>query len=294
MNSQVKYSDVLVNRDNPIQVTKNSTLQLTNIASNIFGSISHNSKANGSECFNRPQNLMRTSLKESMDALGWTHLPLQHYWNVGYQARPLLKIMMKLPSRLRLALMRFSDALHFMAQDSTKTLENKVLLSGIDCGMTDVPDVSYSRHSDEIMFWEEELQYGLIRIEFDPVSQSRKSFNVNTRAAHIWNSSREELLDRFHAYDVPSQLTEIDWIRSFAIYLTTYFDDTVTQILRFTTACEGTFNSKLVSCTTIKTFDSVGRISQASTLSPTGPGPAKPRTKSDPLLSGSALQSVLR
>ena len=77
---------------------------------------------------------------------------------------------MQLPPRLCLALMCFSDALHYMAQDSTKTLERKILLSGADANMADdAPDVSHCQHSDEAAFWEEELQYGLIRVEFDPV-----------------------------------------------------------------------------------------------------------------------------
>ncbi len=235
----VKYSDVLLSKDDSIQVPNNG-----------------------------PQNVSKPSLEESMKALGWIHFPLQHFWNIGFQARPVLNIMMELPPRLRLAMMLFSDALQYMAQDATKTLENKILLSGLDPYMPDALEVSHSGNSDEAMYWEEELQHGLIRIVFDPSNQSRKSFDVNTRAAHIWNSGKEELLGRFQAYDVPSQLTDIDWIRAFAMNLTTYFDDTVTQIQRFTMASGGKFNTKLVSTTTTKTFDSVGRISQAPPFPP--------------------------
>eukprot|EP00291_Cryptomonas_curvata_P024812 CAMPEP_0172169024 /NCGR_PEP_ID=MMETSP1050-20130122/10474_1 /TAXON_ID=233186 /ORGANISM="Cryptomonas curvata, Strain CCAP979/52" /LENGTH=300 /DNA_ID=CAMNT_0012840033 /DNA_START=78 /DNA_END=976 /DNA_ORIENTATION=+ len=261
----VKYSDVLLNKEDSIPMPNISALDIMDyrsIVSHFFRSADDKPMANGIESFDQTNALKLPSLKESMDSLGWAHLPLQHYWNIGYQARPILKIIMQLPPRLCLALMRFSDALHYMAQDSTKTLERKILLSGIDSNMTDAPDVSYCQHSDETTFWEEELQHGLIRVEFDPVSQSRKGFNVNTRAAHIWNTSKAELLDRFQACDVPLQLTDIDWIRAFANYLATYFDEIVTQFLRFTTACGGTFNAKLVSTTTTKTFDSVGRISQ--------------------------------
>jgi hypothetical protein len=275
----VKYSDVLLSKDGSSPIPSNSTLQVMDhrcMVSHVFGSIGHKSMGSDLEHFGRRQPLT-PSLKESMEALGWPHFPLQHYWNIGYQASPVLKTMIKLPTRLSLALKRFSDALHYMARDSTKTLENKILLSGFDCYMADASDVIHCRPSDEAMFWEEELQYGLIRIEFDPVNQSRKKFDVNTRAAHIWNCSKEKLLDRFQTCDVPSQLTDIDWIRAFAMYLTSYFDDTVTQLLRFTTACGGTVNAKLVSTTITKTFDSVGRISQAS------PPPQPRKTSPNPI-----------
>ena len=205
----------------------------------------------------------RCPLQDSMEALGWAHFPLKHFWNIGYQAHSIIKIFIKLPPRLNLALMSFCNALHYLAQDSTKALEFKLLLSGCDCDIAGFYYVGHYRHSDDVHFWEEEHQYGLISIDFDPVNQSRKSFEVNTRAAHIWNMGRAELINRFQACDVPLLLTELDWIRSFSAYLATYFDDTVTQFLRFITACGGTFNGTLVCMTTTKTFDSVGRIAQA-------------------------------
>ena len=262
----VNYSDVLLNKNDSILVPNNSIRHLMDsrsLDSHVFYSIGHTPIAKGSELFDGSQNSLEISLKGSVEAIGWAHLPLQHYWNIGYQARPMLNVMMQLPPRLRIALRRFADALHYMAQDATKNLENKTHLSGIDSYMADVPDVSHCGHPDEAMAWEEELEYGLIRIEFYPVSQGRKRFDVNTRAAHIWNSTKDQLLDRFQACDVPSQLTDIDWIRAFAAYITAYFDDTVTQILRFTTICGETVDAKLVSVTTTKTFDPVARISQA-------------------------------
>jgi hypothetical protein len=268
----IKYSDVLLSKDDsipriPTKPTKEALYATDYRHPDLhdFGIADHKPTSNASESYNRQQNVWsaKPSLKDSIKELGWDQFPLLHYWNIGYQAPPALKIMMKLPPRLNFALMRFCNALHFLAQDSTKTLENKYLLRGLDCDMADNPDLSHCRRSDEVMLWEEELHYGLIRIEFDPVNQSRKSFDVNTRAAQLWNSSKAELLERFRACDVPSQLTDLDWVRAFAVYLATYFDDTVTQFLRFTTACGGTFNATLVCATTTKTFDSVGRISQA-------------------------------
>ena len=48
------------------------------------------------------------------------------------------------------------------------------------------------------------------------------------------------------------QLTDIDWIRSFAVYLATYFDNTVTQFLQFTTATGAAISATLVCAITSK------------------------------------------
>ncbi len=77
--------------------------------SHIFGSSGQISLANALESvnrgLNRPQRVK--PFHESMKALEWAPFSQHHYWNLICQARPILKIMMRLPPRLRFELMRF-------------------------------------------------------------------------------------------------------------------------------------------------------------------------------------------
>jgi hypothetical protein len=111
--------------------------------------------------------------------------------------------------------------------------------------------------------WDDEKDFGLILMEFDPELQTREDFNANRRASHFWGLTNDDLMDQFKKNQVPLQLTELDWVRMFSVYLSRFFSDSVKQYLRFTLGLGSAARCALVCMTTSKTFNQFGRISQA-------------------------------
>ena len=199
-----------------------------------------------------------------MEAHGWGQFPLKHLWNLGYQAFPIMRIMNTLPIRPKLAIKYVSDLLSYVVEESISTSKNLHDITTIDAGFfgrehmqLDQPDIS------EI--WDCETQLGLIRVLFDPHTQIRQQIDSNCRAAQFWGMDKDEFLSQCRNNNIPLLLCEIDWLRSFAVYLTRYFDDSITQYLRFSTKSDFSLHHYLVRVTSQKVFDSLGRITQVCT-----------------------------
>ena len=199
-----------------------------------------------------PQN----PLVEFMEYQGWAQKPLKHYWSLGFDFLSVLKIIAALPHRLSSAVARLSWTLHDLAEYSFSTLQDASIITGCS------PDHS-SLDLNITDSWDDCLENGLVLVIFDPISQVRRYVNANYRASLFWGFTKEEFLYRFVQSELPLQMSELDWVRMFCGYLTRYFDDSVTQYLRFTLKFGASLESALVCMTTFKTFDSFGRISQA-------------------------------
>ena len=193
-----------------------------------------------------------------MEQSEWTQGPLQHCWNFGYHSHTIMKIMNSLPWKVTTPLKRLSDMLHRIAEESfskLKTLSLEVQYAGDEYGYKLLsPAISEN--------WDEETDYGLIQIEFDTELQTRDSVAVNRRASHFWGLTKEDLMDRFEKNQVPLQMTELDWVRVFSVYLSRFFSDSVAQYLRFTLGAGKASRCALVCMTTLKKFNQFGRISQ--------------------------------
>ena len=209
-----------------------------------------------------------SSLLQFMESYGLAQFFLKHYWNFGYQELLICKTMSALPFELMLSLKSLCDVIDCIADESSTGLKD--IMNTLRAGMEDVnfrpsyccrPSYCSVRsyiQSGETNEWEEEVQYGLIKMIFEPSSQNREAVFVNSKAARFWNLSKKKILKTISKNDLVIPSTTLDWISSFVIYISTYFTDTAAQFLRFYVGGK----ASLICMTTFKTRDSVGRISE--------------------------------
>ena len=200
-------------------------------------------------------------LAELMEAQCWRQLPLQHVWNLGHRAFPIVGIMGALPSRLRLALKQISDLLHSITIDSTSMLGNVRNITKFEKCQPDSGPLRIDQ-PDVADVWDQEQHFGLIRVTFDPETQIRQNIDANRRAGEFWGLNKEEFRFRYQQNNIPILSCELDWLRAFAVYTARYFDDSVTQYARLSLGGVASLQHCLVRITTLKTFDSCGRITQ--------------------------------
>ena len=199
-----------------------------------------------------------------MKANGWGQFPLMHLWNLGYQSSPIIRIMNTLPIRPKLAIKYVSDLLNYVVEESISTSRNLHDITTIESEIFGSENMQLEQ-PDISEIWDCETQYGLIRVLFDPYTQIRLQIDSNCRAAQFWGMDKDEFLSQCRNNNIPLLLCEMDWLRSFAVYLTRYFDDSITQYLRFSTKSDFSLHHYLVRVTSQKVFDSLGRITQVCT-----------------------------
>ena len=203
-----------------------------------------------------------------MESKGFSQLPLRHLWNFGNNVCAILKILTALPPHLGMCIRRLAYLLEMLAEQSSVRLKDNFLLTGCKgC----VPASFFSR-PDITVTWDAWDDLGFIIVSYDPQSQSRQNFAANRRAARFLGLTKSEITEKFVQGNVPLLMTELDWIRAFAVYLARYFDDTVVQYVRFTTKSENQtmgssspmhlLEGRLVCIETTKCFDAFGRIAQ--------------------------------
>ena len=208
-----------------------------------------------------PQN----PLAQFMEYQGWPQKPLKHFWSLGFDFLSVMRIIAALPHRLTTAVTRLSWTLHDLAEDSSLSLQDAFILTGCEGhSPIDLPtDLNL------IATWDDCIDEGLIYVMFDPQDQVRRYVNVNAQAARMLGFTKEEFLFRFVHSELPLFMSELDWVRMFCGYLTRYFDDCVTQYLRFRLDFGESSECALVRVTIKKTFDCFGRICQVSRWGPT-------------------------
>ena len=200
----------------------------------------------------------KSPLASFMERCEWSQLPLQHYWNFGYHSHTIMKIMNSLPWRVTTPFKRLCDVLHGVAEENSSRIKKTSLIDRNRDG-------AYEKFEAPLISdtWDDEKDYGLILMDFDPELQTRDEVNANKRASHFWGLTKDDLTDRFEKNQVPLQMTELDWVRVFSVYLSRYFSDDVTQYLRFTLGQGHASRCSLVCMTTSKAFNQFGKISQA-------------------------------
>ena len=211
-------------------------------------------------------------LTNFMERYDWSQYPLRHYWNFGYHSHSIVKIMNALPRNISTALKRLVESLHCIAEDLSLSRQNICLELQSRCGQKDA--AAEVRIVDS---WDDELIYGLIQMDLDPELQTREQVEVNKRASYFWGLSKASLMDLFIQNQVPLQMTELDWVRAFSIYISRFFECSITQYLRFHLNHGMQSISTLVCMTTVKSFNKFGRISKAS-QSHLKPALPKPQT----------------
>ena len=200
----------------------------------------------------------QTPLAIFMERCNWSQLPLKHYWNFGYHSHSIMKIVNALPLGVATPFKRLAETLQGIAEESSMRLRKA---SAATQFLDDRREnsVEMPRIVDS---WDEEKIYGLIEMDFDPEFQTRENFAANRRASFFWRLSNVEFMDRFVQNHVPLQVTELDWVRAFSMYVSRYFEDSVNQYLRFTFNIGDNSESFLVCMTTSKKFNRFGRISK--------------------------------
>jgi hypothetical protein len=113
-------------------------------------------------------------------------------------------------------------------------------------------------------FWQ---LFALVGLDFDPNTQMRINVRANSRAALLWNMRKGELLLRFANYDLPLPYTEVDWLRVLILDLQSYFKNVTSHYYRMMVGSGTDARAMMVCVTKIKTFNSLGRISQVSLCS---------------------------
>ena len=193
---------------------------------------------------------------------GWTHIPLRHLWNFGYRADSMLRIISSCPPALCSALQRMFDRIYCLSEDVHVRLHWKTNAAGSNPGVIISHDDNIFRHKPEVedAEFESKTEYALLKIDFDPVDQSKLNILVNSRAASLWNMKKDEFLLRFATYDLPLPCLELDWLRFLVVYMQDYFLDMTSYYLRFLSV--GSTQALLVSLTSKKTFNAIGRITQ--------------------------------
>jgi hypothetical protein len=204
---------------------------------------------------------------EFMETNGcWTHTPLRHWWNFGFEPEGILRILNHLPKRLSSAMHRLLGILHFLSESSTDRLHRMSRLSGWHSSAVERPwhAVTREQREHEEAEWENEKVFALIGLDFDPSSRNRTNFRANSRAALLWNMRKSELLCRFANYDLPLPYTELDWLRVLVLDLQSYFQNESSHYYRMMVGSGNCARAMIVCVTKIKTFNSSGRISQVS------------------------------
>ena len=203
----------------------------------------------------------RCPLSTFMENCGWSQYPLQHYWGFGYHSHSVVKIMNSLPCQMTMRLKMLSDTLHCITDDTALRLKKMYFTESIMHGCVAQENVWQLAQMKES--WDEDEVYGLIQMDFDPELQTRDNIIANNRASHFWGLSKDHFLDRFLQNQLPMQMTEVDWARSFSMYVSRFFDCSVVQYLRFTLGVGKAARSSLVCMTTLKDFNQFGRITKA-------------------------------
>jgi hypothetical protein len=199
----------------------------------------------------------------------WTHTQLRHWWNFGYEAESILRILRHLPQRLSSSIHRLLSSLHFTSEYSTYTRQHMSRL--VRC-LPNADEMSsqggtHMQLDDDEVEWENEQVFALIGLDFDPSTQIRTNVRANSRAALLWNLRKSEFLLRFANYDLQLPYTEIDWLRVLVLDLRSYFQNVTSHYHRMMVGSGMGARAMLVCVTKIKTFNGLGRISQVSHVS---------------------------
>ncbi len=195
--------------------------------------------------------------------------PVLHTLNFGYPPVYLLEIIGSLPQGLFEELKAVLTELHTIAEGSSLYSEFIFRLAGWYVGAHN--EMLQGSAIDECRLWEGDTEQGLIRIEYNPTTQMRENVIINSRAASLWGMPKDDLVFRFLTYDVPLPCSELDWLRNLVIDAECHFHDVTVHYLRMVIGAGSKVRAMLVCQTVVKTFNPVGRISQAKQLSPTHP-----------------------
>ena len=113
---------------------------------------------------------------------------------------------------------------------------------------------------------EEDNTNGVVEVEFDPCTQHRKSFVVNTRAAQMMHLRKDELVYSFDNHQVPLLMTDVDALRVLLVDLHCVFRDCTEHYLRRVVQKGAEVIGMLVCCTRVHVFNKAGQISKVTFL----------------------------
>ena len=188
----------------------------------------------------------------------WMQPPIVRYWNFGFQQTKIFKILNSLPQPLGLAFEQVLKALTAKAENSISTMQT---LSASVGWSNFEKDSILSQQIDPLVRFES-ASIGLIKVDYDHITQSRTRVDLNAFFARLWCMSKEQLLLRFADDNVPLPYSELDWLRSLVFDLETHFHNDTIKYSRLIFGNGQAVRAVLVEITSRKTFNSVGQITQ--------------------------------
>ena len=188
----------------------------------------------------------------------WMQPPIARYWNFGFQQTKIFKILNSLPQPLVVAVEQVLKALTVTAENSISTMQS---LSA-SVGWSNFEKESIVSLQIDPFDRFESTSIGLIKVDYDPIAESRTRVDLNTFFARLWCMSKEELLLRFVDDNVPLPYSELDWLRSLVFDLETHFHNDTIKYSRLIFGNGQAVRAVLVEITSRKTFNSVGQITK--------------------------------
>jgi hypothetical protein len=187
----------------------------------------------------------------------WMQPPMARHWNFGYKTTNIFKILNSLPEPMLNIFEQVIESIVALFGELNKTMRTVHTM----IGSKSVDENSIAcMESDFSSQFESERDIGLIQIDYDPLTQSRKHFALNTFLANLWGMTKDELILRFADYDVPLPYSELDWLRTLIFELETHVDTNTTRYSRLIFGTGQAARTALVQVTTNKSFDADGQI----------------------------------
>jgi hypothetical protein len=186
-------------------------------------------------------------------------------FNHGFDQRRFGRVLGSLPPDMIAALERM---LANVQGRSPAARGNALGLVPSDCAGT-LPESADSKacyNLFEEAVLEEEKELGISKIEFDPTTQLRKRFVINSRFATIWGQHKEECLMRFSAHEGDVRQTDLCGLCNFLMICKGALECNQTFYHRFCFGAGKDVRVMLVRTEMLKSFSSLGLPVQVRSL----------------------------
>jgi hypothetical protein len=183
-------------------------------------------------------------------------------FNLGYDNARMAHVLMTLPPAIYLVFERMVGMMHALSPAAMITHPlGSIQNHAAGCLAQSMESKACSDLYEEAQL-EAETEVGASIIDFDPVTQRRKRFFINSRFASLWCEHREECLMRFAAHDASIWQTDICGICSFITKLLGALECKQRLYQRFCFGNGKTARAMLMCVTIQKSFNSLGHLTQ--------------------------------
>lgn len=198
----------------------------------------------------------------------WPFLPIHRIWSFGIKREELVKWFDSIPPEITAVLHRMLSRMHCLLIKRSETVTSDPPCDNFSANSNDFFDNPFRsmEESDEIGDLYASESYVYTRIEYDPVTQERKSAFSNRRGSFIEHMHREEYLARMASHDLAISMPYFDFLCFFMDDCLRYSEQRLERCFRYNKWSKSSGGAMLLHSTTIRSFDSGGRISKARWL----------------------------